>query len=71
MTFTEGADLMLGCELMGVNAGEVRVVAQYIQRDTRRQIGDEALLARAGGSYDWTDWHAPLHPPEAPVMCVS
>ena len=64
VTFTDGADLTLGCHFMGVNAGEVRVVAQYIQRDTRRQVGEETLLTRAAGSYAWTDWHASLAPPE-------
>jgi hypothetical protein len=49
---------------MGANAGCVTVVAQYIQRDTRDQIGEEVLGSWAGGSYAWTPRHARLNPPE-------
>jgi hypothetical protein len=64
ITFEPGAELSLGCYYMGVNAGAVAVVAQYIQRDTRDQIGEELLGSWAGGSHEWTPRHFSLTPPE-------
>ena len=64
ITFDSGAELSLGCYYMGVNAGSVTLVAQYIQRDTRDQIGEQMLGSWPGGTYAWTPRHAVLTPPE-------
>jgi hypothetical protein len=64
VTFESGAELSLGCYFMGANAGSVTVIAQYIQRNTRDQIGEELLGSWAGGSYVWTPRYARLNPPE-------
>lgn len=63
LTFRDGAELTLGCHFKGVNAGEVSVTAQYIERDTRDQIAEESWVVPRAGSYDWTAWHADLAPP--------
>lgn len=65
LSFAAGTELSLGCHFMGVNAGSVTVVAQYIQRDTRDFIGEETLMTWEAGSYGWTEHHAPLSPPAA------
>jgi hypothetical protein len=48
---------------MGVTAGSVTLVAQYIERDTRTFVGEETLMTWAAGSYAWTERHAVLSPP--------
>jgi hypothetical protein len=63
VTFGEGAELTLGCHFRGIGAGQVNVSAQYIERDTRNEMGEEAWLVRGAGSYDWSAWHTELTPP--------
>lgn len=65
ITFPPGAELSLGCYTLGVNAGDVSVRVEYIERDARDLIGEQVLMTWPAGSYDWTERHAALELPDA------